>query len=301
MSNHIYIIIAVFKRIEITKRCLESLKTQSYENYTVILVDHCTSDDSYKELIANEFPDVVLLKGDDSMWWTAATNFGINYVLNLGVTRDNFILTLNNDLIVAEDYLEQLITAYNKYKPCLVGSVSVDIDNINQVDFAGCHWNIYTTRMKDNFGKTGDIYQKISKLDFIESDLLPGRGMLIPLEVFDKIGLFDNDLFPHYASDFDFSHMAHKAGYRLIIAPKAVVRSLVKETGLRFDKLATAKPSLRFLYQTQTSIKSPLNIKTRFNWAKKHVVLSPVYFSIDTLRIFLSYFRYTLKYYKGNN
>lgn len=297
MKDHIYIIIAVFKRLEITRKCLESLQNQTFKNFTVILVDHCTTDDSYKSLIENEFPEVVLLKGDDSMWWTAATNFGINYVLNLKNTEESFILTLNNDLIAGDDYLEQLMITYNKYKPCLVGSVSVDFDDVNSVDFAGCHWNIYTTRMKDNFGKTGDIYKKIEKLDFIESDLLPGRGMLIPMEVFAKIGLFDNDLFPHYASDFDFSHMARKAGYKLIISPKAIVRSMVKETGLRFDKLSTAKPSLKFLYLTQTSIKSPLNIKTRFNWAKKHTILSPGYFLIDTTRILLSYFRYTLKYY----
>ena len=43
----------------------------------------------------------------------------------------------------------------------------------------------------------------------------PGRGLLIPSEVYRKIGLYDEKHFPHYAADYDFTHRAIRAGYKI--------------------------------------------------------------------------------------
>ncbi len=61
-----------------------------------------------------------------------------------------------------------------------------------------------------------------------------GRGTLIPVPVFEKIGLFDIEHFPQYMADYDFSKRANYAGYKLVVSTKAVVRSIVESTGLNY-------------------------------------------------------------------
>lgn len=294
----IYIVIAVFKRLDLTKRCLSSLIRQNYRDFKVIIVDHCEDDLETPNYVKTLDERFVLIKGTDAMWWTEATNHGIRYVLNefRPQTAEDFILTLNNDLTVAPDYLQQLVATYYQFKPCLVGSVSIDSEAESKIDFAGCRWNKFTTRMPDLFSK-GTLYRQIQDMTVIKSDLLPGRGMLIPFTVFERIGLFDTSNFPHYVSDYDFSYSASKAGYDLVISPKAVVSSEVKESGARFDKESNRRPSLRFFLEMQKSIKSPINIKNRWNWAKKHTRFSLLYFTIDTMRIAVSYCIYSVRYY----
>jgi len=294
----IHIVIAVFKRLDLTKACLNSLANQTYCNFKVIIVDHCEEDVETGNYVSTLDERFVLLKGINSMWWTEATNHGIRHVLNqIDINLENdFVLTLNNDLTVKDNYLEELLKTYTKYQPCIVGSVSVDSEEENKIDFAGCKWNKITTRMPDLFHKRTK-YSDIQKMEIIETDLLPGRGMLIPLNVFTEIGMFDTDLFPHYVSDYDFSYSAFKAGFRLLINPRAVVSSIVKESGDRFDKESLVKPSLKFFFETQKNIKSPINITNRWNWAQKHVRFSLIYFMIDSLRILVSYSVYSMKFY----
>jgi GT2 family glycosyltransferase len=262
-------------------------------------VDHGDTTAYEADYIRHFHPSITYLKGDSSMWWTAATNFGIEYIFrNLPIDgKSDFILTLNNDLVVGKDYLKNLIKVYDLYQPCIVGTTSLYHNNHSQIDFAGCHWNKLTSRIKDRFDKSRFSYDDIRFKGIIESDLLPGRGMFIPLKVFESIGMFDDIAFPHYLSDYDFSIRASRAGFRLLVSTEAVVYNFVKQSGIRFDKDCERRPSFAFFYLTQMSIRSPLSLQNRFNWAKKHVKFSLLYFFVDSVRVLGSFIKYSVKYY----
>ena len=88
------------------------------------MVDHGSTDGT-AEMISDNFPGVMVLSADDSLWWAGAINLGVKKVLSLPSSENELILTLNNDLIVNPDYLYQLLSVYHNNKPCLVGSTSV--------------------------------------------------------------------------------------------------------------------------------------------------------------------------------
>ena len=67
--------------------------------------------------------------------------------------------------------------------------------------------------------------------DCVPAEALPGRGMLVPTEVFNRIGLFDNKAYPQYAADFDFSLRARKAGYELLCCCDTAVIADTCQTG----------------------------------------------------------------------
>ena len=64
-----------------------------------------------------------------------------------------------------------------------------------------------------------------------KSDFLPGRGTLVPIRVYETIGLYDEKL-PHYGSDYEFSNRAKKNNYNLIVDYKSHVFSFNDNSGL---------------------------------------------------------------------
>jgi len=279
----LYIVIPVFNRKKYTFNCLKSLQEQTYKDFKIVVVDDGSTDGT-AEMLQNEFPQVIVLKGNGKLFWTAATNMGVKYVLEKGEKSD-FILTLNNDLIVNSNYIEALLKTFSKHKPCLVGALSVNDKKTELIEFAGVKWNRYTAKRTVMFQNI--LYSElIQKHEIIYTDLLPGRGTLIPLEVFDKVGLYDQKYFPHYAADEDFSYQASKKGYNLIVATNCIVYSHSESTGLNYK---IQKPSYKLLWNSFFSIKSPINLKTRFYWAMKNSPLKIIYFIIDLCRILISF------------
>lgn len=281
----IYIIIPVYNRWHFTKECILSLQNQSYPYYKVVLVDHGSTDGT-SENVEKNFPEVVVIKGNDTMWWAEATNLGISYAIK---NELDYILTLNNDLVIDENYLFSLIEISKQYPNSIIGSVSVDINNRDVIAFAGTKWNKYTAKYyKPTFnGESVSALRK--KKSYIESDLLPGRGTLIPIDIFKKTGFFDSLSFPQYMADEDFSLRARRLGYSLIISTNSIVYSHILETGVN-DIL---KKNNKFLYlkKTFTSIKSPNKLSIRWKWSRNGKI--PIlYFFLDCTRIIISQIKF---------
>ncbi|UHG90346.1 glycosyltransferase family 2 protein [Spirosoma oryzicola] len=276
------IVIPVHNRKAYTRECLSCLHTQTYRNFQIIVVDDGSTDGT-DEMIYHEFPNVVVLKGDGNLWWAEATNWGIRYALeHLDKTQENFVLTLNDDTRVNNDYLQTLLDAYKQHKPCLIGSVSVDSNNPDKLEFAGTYMELYTASGRHLAEDYQYSYPElISKKTYVESHSLPGRGTLIPMEVFDKIGLFDSKNYIHYMADIEFSLRARKAGYHLIVNAKSIVYEFVAATGIQVEKGVTLKQFINGF----TSVKSMTNLTVRYNFAIAHSKTKLLYFFFDVGRI----------------
>ena len=278
----ITIVIPVFNRLNYTRQCLACLAAQTYRDFQIIVVDDGSTDGT-EAMIRAEFPDVVVLRGDGNLWWTEATNWGIRYARERQQTSEgNFILTLNDDTLSDPDYLQTLLDAYTQHKPCLVGSVSVNSNNPEKLEFAGTAFELYTAGGRHMAEDYHNSYKELaSRTTYVESQSLPGRGTLVPMEVFDKIGLYDSKRYIHYMSDVEFSVRAHKAGYRLIVNVASVVHEYIEATGIMVEQDITLKQFIAGF----TSIKSATNLRARYNFAIAHSKTKLLYFFFDVARI----------------
>jgi GT2 family glycosyltransferase len=124
-------------------------------------------------------------------------------------------------------------------------------------------------------------------------DVLPGRGTLIPIEVFKEVGLYDFKNLPHYGADYEFSRRANMKGYDLLINYEAVVLSNVKMTGLNNRTTTLGWPDL---IKSFFSIRSPNNLMNRWRFARLscHGWRFPVFYLCDVGRVILGSLMYQL-------
>lgn len=280
----IYVIIPVHNRRELTRVCLSCLRAQT-ETHQVIVVDDGSTDGT-ATTIAQEFPDVTVLTGTGSLWWAGGTNLGIRHVLPRLNTND-FVLTLNDDTEVGPDYLARLLLAYDANKPALIGSISVDIRNPARLLYAGMRVNMVTASFTDQ--ATDQFHNQAGQLPasqpYLSTDCLPGRGMLITAGIFNAIGLFDDAHFPHHMADIDFSIRARKAGFALLVATDCVVLEHAEATALQLNKPV----SLRVFWAALFATRSPIKIRTRYAFARRHAPIMPIFLALDLSRIMGGY------------
>jgi GT2 family glycosyltransferase len=284
----IHIVIPVFNAREFLNDCLSSLIRQTYQEFAVIVVDD-GSRDGTGEFIRKNFPDIAIVEGTGDWWWAKSMNEGVALALTRAKPGD-FILSLNIDLYVKEDYLERLIQLAEGLSPCVVGSVSVDQDEPDRAVFTGVKWNRWTARYKLILPMK--IFRE-KALEYGPTATLPGRGTLYPIEAFQKAGLYDSERYPQYFADDEMSLRAERAGFRLLVCPHARVFSNVRATGLNFKVSGDA--SFAKFWESLWTLRSPFYLKVRFKFAMAYGKIGPLYFALDLARICTSYVLFRIR------
>jgi len=190
---------------------LDSLKRQTYKNIEVTVVDNRSTDTGCQWLKAHH-PDVTLKELGRNTGFAAGVNAGIR------LSRGEYILVLNNDIVLDEGAVYELVTA----------ALS-----------AGTQWSAIVPRMKffdnpafinaignslypiswgsDNFIGHVDLGQFDSVGESFSAcfgAVLLNRGAL------DDIGLLD-PRYRFYYEDMDWSFRAQAYGYPILTAPRA--------------------------------------------------------------------------------
>ena len=275
----IHIVIPVFNRWHFTQACLQSLQQQSYTNFKIVVVDHGSTDGTF-ENIKKDFPEVIVLKGDESMWWTAATNLGVRFALD---NKADFVLTLNNDTIAKENYLEELMKVFhNVSQNTLIGSTALDAIS-KKVIFAGENENWFFETSKLNH------LDKIKMNDlFVNCTRFPGRGLLIPVKVYNEIGIYDEKNFPHYLGDYEFTQRARKNDFKIVCSTKAHIFIYPEESGANhLIKNKTIKAYYNHLFGIRGGAQLKLFYKYAFRYCPWYAL--PSFIFIGTTRRILGY------------
>ncbi len=225
----IYIIVPVFNRVKVTQQFLKLLSKQEYTDYKVLVVDDGSTDGTF-ELIKNEFPDVQIVKGNGNWWWTKSVNEGIRCAWT---NRDcSSVLLMNDDTYFERDYLTKINYAHNQVPGSIVGSLSLTYDRPYRVFFSGIKkFKVFTSK-GCRYHEPFQIVDKSTLTGLQPSLALPGRGVLIPIEIIKKHGLFDEDKLPQYGADFSYiTKLYKKHGVTSFVSWDAQIFSYTELTG----------------------------------------------------------------------
>lgn len=290
MIEMIYICIPAYNRLELTIACVKSIQQQSYSDYEIVICEHSPGYETYNKL-KKEFPDIVLLKGDESMWWTAATNLCITYVLK-NCSDADYVLTINNDTELDSDCIRKLIRTSEKYSSSIVGSVNLLIDKKNKIEPSALHKRkVFGVELYSSVNQWEDSINEFSGC--ISVDALSGKGVLMPVTVYKTLGLYNDELLPHYHADTEFTIRAKRGGYNLYLNYDAKTFSHHTETGI---SARNSSMSISAFIESFSSIKSTRHLttlknRTRLLYGSKY----PFYLAINLIGIIGGFFRRYLR------
>ncbi|HEX8349174.1 MAG TPA: glycosyltransferase family 2 protein [Hymenobacter sp.] len=254
----LYIIIPVFNRSHFTRECLLSLRKQTDQRFRTVVVDDGSTDDT-SQMLADEFPEVEVVQGDGNLFWTAGVNAGIRRALNLGATR---IMTLNNDVVTAPDFVAQMLAAADRNPAAVLGALELDIATSKPI-YGGELLDFRTNTRRDLLEELKpEQYHGLHPVTY-----LPGRGLLIPKAVIDKIGLFDERRLPHYLADFDYTSVARRHGFPVYCNYDARLSTYPDESG---QTLTRRQRSIKGYYQHLFGIRGGGNMLNFTHFALKN-------------------------------
>ena len=214
--------LAVFNSREQTRACLTALLASTGVDLLPVVIDDGSSD-GVAEMVAQFFPQVTLLRGDGNLWWSGATNLGIRHCLQAGC---DFVLLLNPDVRVQPDTVASLLTVAKQVPPRIAAALVVRQDAPDRVWWAGSRWEPVTPGLpvwsSRYLYRSGVPVSSLPQSPFATSEV-HGRAVLVPRQVFETVGLYDEIDLPQYGADVDFSHRVRKARIPMVVVPQAPV------------------------------------------------------------------------------
>lgn len=235
---------------------LDSLLKQSYDNYSLYIIDNCSKDDTLKCLEPYlSDPRIVLIKNKDNIGVAAGNNQGIIRALE---DRCDSILLINNDTEFEPALVDTLVQAMQNLKCDLIVPKILYHDEPQRIWFAGGRflpWKAYQNVHEGDGEIDKGQYDQVRKIDYS-----PTCCMLITRETFASIGIMDEKYFVYY-DDTDFCLRALRAGLTMYIFPAARLTHKVSSlTGGKVSDFGMHYLTRNFVYYVRKNIGMPLAV-----------------------------------------
>jgi len=206
------IVIPVYNQFDYTYNCIRSILENSGDvPYEILIADDGSTDLTLqiRELI--EGAAVI----------TNETNLGFLKNCNhaAGFARGKYILFLNNDTLVQDNWLKPLVTLIES-DPLIgmVGSKLIYSHDCLQ-EAGGIFWKDGSAW---NYGNKKD--PTLPEYNYVkETDYISGAAIMLPRELWTRIGGFDETFAPAYYEDSDLAFTVRTLGYKVMYQPLSVV------------------------------------------------------------------------------
>jgi len=203
------IIIPCFNQIAYTKLCLQSIEKYTTVPYELILIDNGSTDgtQAFLEEYSRSRAGCNVILNKRNLGFAGGNNQGIT------AAKGDYILLLNNDVVVTEGWLERLITHIESDPSIgMIGPMSNSVSGPQLVKDARYGEDLNKMQIfaeeysRKNLGKRQDILR------------LVGFCLLIKKEVIDIIGGLDENFISGNFEDDDLCLRSFVAGYRNVMA-----------------------------------------------------------------------------------
>ena len=231
------VVIPNFNGIAFLDSVLASLEGQTLSNFEVILVDNGSTDGSCSFVTAN-YPWVHLIELSENFGFCGAVNAGIR------AAKAPYVLLLNNDTEVKEDFVEEMLAAIRRHKNAFsCGARMVQYQDRDRLDDVGNYYCALGWSFARGRGKDIHAYETEDKIFSACAGAAIYRKKII-----EKIGYFDEEHFA-YLEDTDIGYRARIYGYENWYAPKAIVYHVGSGTsGSRYNQFKTRYSSRNNIY-----------------------------------------------------
>lgn len=247
MQKSVFVIIPNWNGAEDLSKAIDSLLSQSYKSFTLVIVDNGSSDDSrviidsYRQIDAR----VTAIYRDKNYGYTGGVNPGIELAIEKHAT---YVAPFNNDAIADKDWLKHLVDFLDTHTDYGIATCSLlhaDGKTIDSTADQYTIWGIPYPRGRD---------EPASSRYNDQTDIFGASGgaSIYRISMLEKIGIFDQDFFAYY-EDIDLSFRAQLAGWKVAFVPASLVYHEQGKTSTRIarrkegDRTATAFTTKQYM------------------------------------------------------
>jgi GT2 family glycosyltransferase len=253
------VIVVSFNTREVTLECLCSVYEQTNQiAFETIVVDNASRDGS-ANAIAENFPQVRLVRNEVNVGFAAANNQGMK------LARGRYVLLLNSDTVVLDGAIEKTVTFADAQRAAGVVTCRAYWHDGRQqpncfrdLRLSGLLLRlfvpgrlIYKSKILGRERYIGEDYDDINNVEAVA-----GCYMLVRREVVEQVGGFDECFFM-FGEDAEWCHRIRNAGWSILYFPGAKIihyggKSITSEEALpRSKNIALAAGQLLFIMKTQ--------------------------------------------------
>ncbi len=191
--------------------CIESVKKSTYKNLEIIVVDNISTDKS-QETCKEKYPDIKLIQNNENFGYCEGNNIGIREA------KGDYIIILNPDTIVEYNWVEELISAYNKFGEGLYQPKILSLEKTQILQSTGNMLHIFGFGFARDKGKNDNLEKNtIEKIGYAS-----GTCLFTSKKVLKQVGLLDPFLFL-YHDDLDLGWRAAQIGISSYYVPNSVI------------------------------------------------------------------------------
>ena len=227
------IIILTFNQYAETRQCVESLRKRTQGNYELIFVDNGSLDDTQRYLaqLKQEDPSIQVIANAKNLGFSAGNNQGI------ACATGDYILLLNNDVILTDDWLERMIA-------CLESDPAIGV--VGPVTNNAVGQQLIPVSLEQNDAEI-QRYACMQTLNYVgswfETHRIIGFCFLMRRAVIERAGTLDDSFGPGGYEDYDYCLRIKQAGYKIMVASDVFVYHIgghgYAKNNLDYDKLRT--------------------------------------------------------------
>ena len=231
MINKVAIIIVTYNGSKWIKKCLASVfkstppqsppyQKGGFRGYRVLVVDNASDDGSaniVREYKGEYGQSAHLIELKENTGFVGGNNVGIKYAMENGYDA---VVLLNQDTEVEPNWLSRLVDVARPDDVGIVQAMMLLGNEGHLTNNAGNAMHYLGFGFVKHYRESADKW--LNEVEPFNIGYASGAAMLIKREVLDAIGFLDEKFFM-YHEDLDLCWRARLTGFKIMLAPKAVV------------------------------------------------------------------------------
>lgn len=187
------VVLLNYNGLSFLKNCLKTIRTQTYKNIEIIVVDNNSTDGSQHYI--KRLSNIILIENSGNYGYAKANNIGVK------AATGKFVLILNNDTELFPDSIDELVQSYED-KTILI-PLQLHLKNKEKREILSLGVGV------DVYGYPYNIKLNPDRVFYAD-----GAAIFVKKSDFVKIGGFDEKLFIFF-EDIDLSWRARIYGYKI--------------------------------------------------------------------------------------
>jgi len=212
-SPLVSIVVPVFNNLKITLECLLSIKkyTDARTTFEIIIADDASTDAT--QSVLQRVPNITYVRN------TKNVGFLMNCNGAASIARGQFVLFLNNDVQVTQDWLVELVGVFARSDQIGAAGPRILYPSGHLQEAGGLVKTDCTTQLIGlNDDPTHESYSFARQVDYCS-----GACLIVRRRIFTDVGGFSEYLRPAYCEDLDLGLKLRKVGYQTWYTPSATV------------------------------------------------------------------------------